>query len=147
MKQFLMITCGILFVTSVAIADDTSTEMCANGAGFVVEGAVTGHKYCVGRDGMDWHNAYSWCDALGKQLFDLSDCACSETQADCAGGGCPEMALYAALSKQDIFNDTVPAKALWTKNLRDIGTAYRINSAGKIDMAVHRGHPYAPICK
>ena len=77
MKQFLMTICGFLFITSVAMADDTTVEKCANGAGTVVVGTVTGHKYCMSNNSMNWWNAYSWCDAQGRRLISLDDCGCS----------------------------------------------------------------------
>ena len=88
MKQFLMTICGFLFITSVAMADDTTTEMCANGAGTVISGAVTGHKYCMSNNPMNWWNAYAWCDAQGRRLISMDECACSAL-VNC-DGKCPE---------------------------------------------------------
>lgn len=84
MRPFLMLTCGILFVTSVAMADDTPTETCANGAGTVVIGVITGHKYCMSNNSMNWWNAYAWCDAQGRRLISMDDCACSAS-VNCDG--------------------------------------------------------------
>ena len=76
-------------MSSVAFADDVAIETCADGAGKVVVG-VSGHKYCKSNNTMNWWNAVSWCDALGRRLFDLSGCSCGNTTADCRGK-CPEL--------------------------------------------------------
>lgn len=85
MRNVLILMCGMVMLSSVAFADDTTTiETCADGAGIVIEGAVTGYKYCKSNTKMNWWNAYAWCDALEMRLFDLSDCACSDTISDCS---------------------------------------------------------------
>ena len=89
MRNFLILTCSVIMISSVTFADDT-VETCANGAGTVVIGAVSGHKYCNSKNGMNWWNAVTWCDGLGRRLFDLSDCACSDTTANCVNK-CPEL--------------------------------------------------------
>ncbi len=89
---FITAICITLMVSTIALADDTTTtvETCANGAGTVVIGAVTGHKYCNSNTRMNWWNAWSWCDALGRRLFAATDCACSST--NCSSWiVCPEM--------------------------------------------------------
>ena len=90
MKKFLCIIC--LIITSTASADNTAvaTETCANEAGTIITGAVTEYKYCLSKSFMDWFNAMSWCDALGRQLFSLSECKCSNTVSDCREI-CPEL--------------------------------------------------------
>ena len=95
MNKLLILMCGVLIMSTVALADDTTTT-CANGAGTVITGAVTGHKYCKANRGMDYWNAYAWCDGQGRRLFDLSDCACSDTVSDCSGKKCPELNGVAA---------------------------------------------------
>jgi len=90
MRQILMLMCGMVMLSSVAFAEDT-TETCADGAGVVVTGAVSGHKYCRSKQSMNWWNAYAWCDALGRRLADRSDCACGNTISDCANNQCPEL--------------------------------------------------------
>ena len=91
MRQILMLTCGILFISSVGFAEDTTTETCANGAGTVITGVVSGHKYCKSNTNMTWWNAHAWCDALGRRLFSLDDCEYSSTGTtgcnDLKGGG------------------------------------------------------------
>ena len=96
MKQLILLT-AIFLTSTVTLAEDTTTtETCANGAGIVIEGAVADangnkHKYCKGKNTMNWWNAVSWCDAQGRRLFDRSDCACGNTTADCAHSKCPEL--------------------------------------------------------
>ncbi len=89
MRNVLILMCGMVMLSTVALADDT-TETCANGAGTVVVGAVTGHKYCRSNQEMNWWNAYAWCDGLDRKLVEASDCACSDELADCANKKCPE---------------------------------------------------------
>ena len=92
MKQLILLT-AILLTSTVTLAEDTTTtETCANGAGTVITGAVSGRKYCKSNSGdMNWWNAYAWCDAMGRKLFDRANCACGNTTADCAGSMCPEL--------------------------------------------------------
>lgn len=89
MRQILILMCGVIMISSLAFADDT-VETCANGAGTVIVGAVTGHKYCNSNTRMNWWNAHAWCDALGKRLFVATDCACSGTNCP-YWYSCPEM--------------------------------------------------------
>ena len=75
----------ILTLSTTALADDTTaTETCANGAGTVITGAVSGHKYCKSNNAMNWWNANAWCDGMGRRLFDVnSDCHYSITSMAC----------------------------------------------------------------
>ena len=83
MNKILMITGCVLLFSSVALAEETTPETCANGAGTVITGAVSGHKYCRSNHFLNWWNAYAWCDSMNSRLFDLSDCACNTTTTDC----------------------------------------------------------------
>ena len=76
MRKFL-ISCAILMMSSVVRAQETITETCANGEGTIITGVITGHKYCMSNNPLNWWNAYAWCDALGRRMFKLDDCACS----------------------------------------------------------------------
>lgn len=96
MKTSLALMCGVLMMSSVVFAEDT-VETCANGAGVVITGAVTGYKYCKSNQQMNWWNAYAWCDAIGKRLFDLNDCGCSGT-TNC-NGKCPELLAEASTGR------------------------------------------------
>ena len=74
MKTSLALMCGVLMMSSVVFAEDT-VETCANGAGTIVTGAVTGYKYCRSNSNdMNWWNAVSWCDSIHMEPFDLNDC-------------------------------------------------------------------------
>ena len=86
MKRLILLT-AILLTSTVVLAEDTTTETCANGAGTVITGAVTGHKYCMSNNTMNWWNAHAWCDAIGDRLFSLNDCEYSVT----GGVSCPDI--------------------------------------------------------
>ena len=77
MNKILILTCGVLMMSSVALGDNTTAETCANGAGTVITGVVTGHKYCMSNQKISWWNSNSWCDAQGRRLFSLEDCTYS----------------------------------------------------------------------
>ena len=109
MNKFLIV-CGVLMMSMAVLADDTTTETCANGAGTVVVGKVSGHKYCVSNSTMDWWNAYAWCDAQGKRLFLLDDCGC-DWSMDCTNK-CPEL-----ISEGSGWH-------IWTQTHKDSSHAY-----------------------
>ena len=89
MKKFILIA-GICFMSGMVQAQITDTP-CANGAGVIVNGSVTGKTYCKSNAyGMTWWNAYAWCDAIGMQMIDASDCLCSGGTMDCTKKQCPE---------------------------------------------------------
>lgn len=93
-KQFILFATAAyitLVSSSISFASETSTETCANGAGTIIVGKITGHKYCMSHKNLNWWNAHAWCDALGKRLFSLDDCACNSSR-DCYSM-CPEMAI------------------------------------------------------
>ena len=84
MRRIFILMCGVVMISSGVFADDT-TETCADGAGTVVIGAVTGHKYCRSNNKMNWWNAYAWCDAQsGRRLFSMNDCNHSGTSSACS---------------------------------------------------------------
>lgn len=87
----ILIVCGLLMVSSIALAQEATTETCANGAGTVVIGKVSGHKYCKSNETMNWWNAWSWCDAQGRQSFSMDDCGCDGLK-NCVGI-CPELVV------------------------------------------------------
>ena len=80
MRKILILTCGILMMSSVAMAEgETTVETCAGGGGTLVTGK-SGYKYCKSNKAMNWWNAVAWCDAMGKRLIDLNtDCGCNGT--------------------------------------------------------------------
>lgn len=106
MRRNLIFACFILMLSFATLAEDTIVETCANGAGTVVTGVVTGHKYCRSNKKMNWWNTNSWCDGLGMKLFDLSkDCACSDTVSNCANRSCAE--LDGAISTDQVWTVNV----------------------------------------
>jgi len=79
MKQLILLT-AVFMISAVAFADDTiTTETCADGAGDVIAGVVSGRKYCMSHNNMNWWNANAWCDSQGRRLFSLDDCKFSST--------------------------------------------------------------------
>ena len=91
MNKILMFVCSILMVSSVAGADETTTETCANGAGTIVKGVIRG-EYCLSNSNMDWFNAASWCDSMGLKLIEniYDDCGCDKLI--CKTNFCPNLA-------------------------------------------------------
>ncbi|MBR6675574.1 MAG: hypothetical protein IKL32_06640 [Alphaproteobacteria bacterium] len=85
MKKTFILICALFMLSSVAFAEET----CANGAGKIVIGDINQKKYCLSNKTMNFWNAYAWCDAQETNLVDLTDCACSDTTADCAENKCP----------------------------------------------------------
>ena len=84
MHKILMLTAGLL-VSMPVLGAGITDETCANNSGRILIGAVTGHKYCLSKKGMNWWNAHTWCEGQGRQLFDMNDCANFGTT------GCPEL--------------------------------------------------------
>lgn len=120
MRKILMFTCGVIMMSSIVLADDT-VETCADGAGTVVVGAVTGHKYCNSNSKMNWWNAWSWCDGLGRRIFVATDCQCSGT--NCPGSyRCPEMNGVTSNPDYDTILDVS-----WTGTYRSNSTTSAYN--------------------
>ena len=92
MNKILMCICGILMVSSVVMAEDTTTGTCANGAGTIVKGVIRG-EYCWSKTNMDWFNAASWCDSMGLKLIEniYDDCGCDKLK--CTSTSCPNLAM------------------------------------------------------
>ena len=80
-KYFLVCTCFL--ISTVTLADDAISKVCAGGAGTVIMGN-NGTEYCMSNNGMTWWTALGWCQAIGKTPFRYpEDCRC-------IGSGCPE---------------------------------------------------------
>ena len=86
-------------VPSITLADDIPSETCANTAGTVVAGAISGHKYCISNKTMNWWNAHTWCDAQGRRMFSLEDCGCTST-TNCQNR-CPEASYLLGENAKD----------------------------------------------
>ncbi|MBR6675507.1 MAG: hypothetical protein IKL32_06290 [Alphaproteobacteria bacterium] len=130
----ILIVCGLLMVSTVAFADDITVESCADGAGTVITGVVSGHKYCMSNKGMNYWNAVAWCDGQGRRLFSMDDCACSGT-TNCAEK-CPEMVNVVSCHR-------------WTDT--PIGTTqmYMVPSGGGKPRSLDRAYNYdcCALCK
>ena len=133
--RFITAMCISLMVPTITLAEDTTiTETCADGAGVVIAGAVSEHKYCMSNKTMNWWNAVSWCDGLNKKLFNLNDCSCSGT-INCTGK-CPELALGTG------------GVYFWTANPKGTFEAYAIGmSDGYIGSGEHNNELGTAICK
>ena len=110
MHKILILTCGIVMTSLVVIAeDDTVVKTCANGAGTILVGK-SGHEYCLSNKGMDWWNAYAWCDAQKRRLLDMNvDCG------ENLPSSCPEMSV----GRDDL-------QYVWTQNIEGDGYAWRV---------------------
>ena len=94
--RFITLICSILLTSTVATAEDTTVETCANGDGTVIVGVITGHKYCRSNMKMNWWNAYAWCDGLKRRMFSMDDCqsfnatefVCNELKDSGGSGWC-----------------------------------------------------------
>ena len=129
MQKVLLLSAIILLSQPVFADDTTTTETCANGAGRVITGVVSGHKYCRSNNTMDWWNAHTWCDGLGSRLFSMNDCEHSSTNTLCnelAGVG---------------GNENV-----WTAMPKGTSLAYNVNlSSGYIGSSL-RGNHRCAVC-
>lgn len=132
MRNVLILMCGVFMLSTAALADDI-TERCANGAGIVITGTVTGHKYCLRAVGMTWWNAVSWCDAQGRRLVELRDCACGNTISDCAGNKCPDL--------------TSSGGWTWVMNSPSNSTSSTLNlNTGKFNNGMNRSTESQALC-
>ena len=86
--RHILIMSSILMISCVVLAQEAET--CADGAGEVITGAITGHKYCKSNNYMNWWNAYAWCEGLRMKMIDFDVCECSKTIANCANNKCAE---------------------------------------------------------
>ena len=73
---------------------------------------------------MNWWNAYAWCDAQGRRLFERYDCGCSDTTANCAGNKCPEM-------------NFAGSKKMWTGTPGGSSSSFTIHLPGSIANEEH----------
>ncbi len=144
MNKGLMLIGGFLLVSSVVLAEETVMgEACAGGAGTIVKGAVSNHKYCKSNTPMTWWNAVSWCNGLkdetggNRRLFSLSDCACSTVTANCAGLKCAE--VVGMWKDGQAFTD-IPVSAGGVHSVHlSAGNIYTANRAN--------ANTYYPLCK
>ena len=117
MYKMLLLGCISFFVLD-AKAEGVATETCANGAGIIIEGAISGKRYCQSNEVMSWWNAVSWCDALGKGLFSLEECGC-DWSTNCQSK-CPELNVNMV-------------SRVWTTTHKDVDSSYAVGRGGNID--------------
>lgn len=60
MNKAITLICALFILSSSAFADETY----ANGAGTIITGLISGHKYCKSNTKMNWWNAYIWCEGI-----------------------------------------------------------------------------------
>ena len=143
MKKIFLLSGALLITSSIVMADDT-IETCANGMGTVIVGTVSGYKYCRANKGMNWWNAYAWCDAIGKKLFTLEDCQCSDTISNCAGLGSVNARDHLCPELMNAGNEWY----VWTGTVIGKNDAYLITpSSGKIGSAGYTNLSHPPLCK
>ena len=125
--HFISTICITFIVSTTTLANDTTPETCANEAGTVIIGAVTGQKYCMSNKSMNWWNAYAWCDGIGSTLFSMNDCKFSGTNTSiCA-------------NLKNTGNDVW----IWTSTPNGSTNAYGINlSSGNFGNFAVRNHPH-----
>lgn len=61
MKRTILATCCFLIFSSVA-----------NACGGIPIKGTSGADYCLSNDRMNWYSAYTWCEAQGLNMLDLS---------------------------------------------------------------------------
>ena len=87
MRKILLFICGIMMISSVAMAEETT--VCANGSGEIVKGN-NGTLYCKSKLKMNWWTALGWCQAIGKTPIHYpSDCRCVGERCPTEMVGCP----------------------------------------------------------
>ena len=134
MKKYMILMVSIFFMmTSVVLADD-AIETCANGAGRIVTGKITGNKYCMSETKMNWWNAVTWCDGLGQQIFSLNDCEC--TASNNCTNVCPELVI-----------DSTLVASPWVANPKGISGAYAVDVRWGTVVNTSRSYTNFTLCK
>jgi len=127
-----MAIAGVFFM-----AFPVGATTCADGAGLLGSGRISG-TYCLANDiTMNWWSAHSWCRAAGGHLANWN-----ELCLGAAGPYCPNFGdsnLIANL--REFVND----RALWLSVALANGKAISINSAGYRQDGL-RSYAHVPIC-
>ena len=142
MQRLLIFITGSMIIVGISLNVKAADDSCANGAGTIVIGAVSGASYCRSQVGMNWWNAFSWCNSQGKQLFDLTDCGCS-WQVNCQNK-CPEINFK---DSNNFWH--------WTQTSNGMASAYVVENGGKVESHTRNstswvGYSYLPfraLCK
>ncbi len=127
MKKVLILTCGILMMS-------TQTFACG---GITVYGN-SGASYCLSKHMMNWYSAYAWCEAQGMKLIDIHEVCGSYTS-------CLDLKLSAE-EKNKFPNQQV--LWVWTNASRSSSSPYIINvaSGGLYDTFAARSGDLHVLC-
>ena len=113
MKKFLITTCAILMVSTVA-----------NACGGITVKGNSGTSYCLSKQTMNWYSAYAWCHDQGMKLIDLDSVCKSSTS-------CSELKLSAE-EKTHIADNGGTVGWVWTKTLVSRTFAYHVDFNGAV---------------
>lgn len=127
---------SVLFLLFSFSAKATVSCQEADGKEFTGKDGVS--HYCIGPQQMNWWSAYTWCDSIGGELFDMADCQLASNN-----GNCPQLQHPSQVHVLDSL--------LWTKQSGQNGTAMRfrmvhneVYAIGAIGKADKGGFP---LCK
>ena len=114
MKKFLISTCAILMISTMA-----------NACGGITIKGNSGTSYCLSKHTMNWYSAYAWCHDQGMKLIDLDSVCKSSTS-------CSELKLSDD-EKKHITDNGGTLERVWTNTSVDATHAYPIElSSGKL---------------
>ena len=110
MKKMMIIFCLISTIVKAEI-------QCEEAGGILAVGGDRQTFYCASKQTMNWWSAFSWCNAVGGKMFDLT----TECQKAVYPVPCPQ--LWGARS---VFGDGY----YWTTNVADSTYALAQHTAG-----------------
>lgn len=134
MRKILLFVCGIMMISSVAMAEETT--VCANGSGEIVKGN-DGTEYCKSRIHMNWWTALGWCQKIGRVLVRYPlDCSCE-------GDKCPNEMVHCPNLKG------VGIPYVWTSTLygNDNALCIHLESGKVINDHAGRHNKNIALCK
>lgn len=134
MRSVFVLVCCFLLVSPASKAEITDTP-CANGSGVIVKGNVEG-TYCLGKVWLNYWNAVAWCDAIGMQLADRTDCICTSA-TDCSNNKCPNFAGMLSSSEGWWSNTPSSEQNQWSFN----------TNGGSHFVSWARNYSAYPLCK
>ena len=89
-----MIALGMLAIMG-TLSPNAWAESCAGGAGTIVTG-LNGNRYCLSNIKMNWFSAFSWCEAAGGHLANMTEA--------CLYNGVSIVSSEVCSNKVDIFS-------------------------------------------
>ena len=126
MKKVVILTCGILMIS-------TQTFACG---GITVYGN-SGASYCLANHTMNWYSAYAWCAAQGMKLIDIREV-------------CDSFSLCLDLKLSDEEKNKFPSQTMWawTNASRSSSTPYIVNltTGGLYDTFATRSSSLHVLC-